>query len=81
MNKRTAAQLFKHLVNPEEALPKSPYGVSREYGNGGWGYCITKHGKIMYSDNKSLIFGSIEEAVREINKIEGVEGFMKTRIK
>lgn len=80
MNKRTAAKLFRHLVNPEEALPKSPYGVSRECGNSGWGYCITKNGEVMYSDNKSKLFNTIEEAVREINKLEGIEGFMKTRI-
>lgn len=81
MNKKTAARLFNQVVNPESALPPSPYGISRENGSGGWGYCITKNGEVMYSNNKSRIFGSVEEAVREINKLEGVQGFRKTKIR
>lgn len=80
MNKITAARLFKELVKYEE-MPKSPYGVSREYGNGSWGYCITKNDEVMYSENKSRLFDSVEEAVREINKLEGIQGFRKTKIR
>lgn len=81
MNKKTAARLFNQVVNPEDALPPSPYGVSREHGSGGWGYCITKNGDVMYSSNKARIFDSVEEVVREINKLEGVQGFRKTKIR
>lgn len=79
LNKRTAAKLYQSLVL-EADKPESPYSVSREYGPGGWGYCITKNGEVMYSDNKSRVFRKIEDAVTEINKLEGVQGYKKTRV-
>jgi hypothetical protein len=79
MNKITAARLYRDMV--ETDLPKSPYGVSREYGGGGWGYCITKNGEVMYSENKSRVFLNFKHAVNEINKLESIEGYQKTKIR
>ncbi len=80
MNKQTAARLYSDLVLDADK-PESPYGVSREISEGGsWGYCITKDGEVMYSGNKSRVFNSVKDAVREINKIESVQGFKKTRV-
>lgn len=80
MNKATAARLFVHVVDPNANLPKSSYGVSRESVTGTWGYCITKNGSVMFSGGKSKLFESIDEAIEEINKLEGLEGFRKSKI-
>lgn len=80
MNKRTAAKLYADLVLDIDK-PVSPYGVSREISEGGsWGYCITKDGEVMYSGTKAKVFDSVNAAVREINKLEAVQGFRKTRV-
>lgn len=80
LNKRTAAKLYSELVQ-ECDKPKSPYGISRELAsNGFWGYCITKDGEVMYSDKSSQVFSSFEVALKEINKLEAVQGYKKTRV-
>lgn len=80
MNKRTAAKLYSELVLDADK-PNSPYGVSREISEGGsWGYCITKDGEVMYSGNKSRVFKSVKAAVKEINTLEMVQGYKKTRV-
>lgn len=82
MNKKTSARLFVKLVDPDSALPKSPYGVSREYGsNGMWGYCITKNGDVMYSSNTAKVFESIDSAIRDINLLERLEGYRPTKLR
>lgn len=80
LNKLTAAKLYSEIVLDADK-PTSPYSVSRERAeNGAWGYCITKNGEIMYSGNNSRVFGSIKEALREINNLEAIQGYKKTRV-
>lgn len=80
LNKRTSANLYKEMVL-DANKPDSPYSVSRECGDSGdWGYCITKDGEIMYSNGKSRIFDSVAQALKEINTLEAVQGYKKTRV-
>lgn len=80
MNKRTAAKLYAELVQ-DSTKPDSPYGISRECNSDDvWGYCITKNGEVMYSANRSRIFGTIKLALKEVNALEAVQGYKKTRV-
>jgi hypothetical protein len=35
----------------------------------------------MYSENKSRVFLNFKHAVNEINKLESIEGYQKTKIR
>lgn len=81
MNKATSARLYKDLVEPVSALPKSPYSLSREKGGGNtWGYCITKNGEVMYSDGSAQVM-DLDTAIKQLNIIERIEGVKPTKLR
>lgn len=83
MNKRIAAWVYVKTVNPEGTKPKSPYGLSRERNqNDDWGYCITKDGKIIYDEsNSAVVYSFVEGAIKDMNILEQLEGYEKTKLK
>lgn len=83
MNKRIAAWIYVKTVNPESTKPKSPYGLSRELNNNDvWGYCITKNGEIIYDKSKNaVVYSYVEGAIVDMNILEQLEGYEKTKLK
>ncbi len=80
-SKLIARNIYLRTIAPNTGAKKSPYGV--EYvksENGKWGYCVTKKGSILYSENHAKVFTTIEECVRHINQFEKIEGYEKTRV-
>ncbi|AQW89000.1 hypothetical protein FDH34_gp445 [Serratia phage BF] len=83
VNRSIAARIYERTILDlaQSDLPDSPYGVSREpRGDGSWGYCITKNGKIVFSSDTAQIFPSIGTIINEINKLEKIEGYKLTRV-
>ncbi|SOK58748.1 hypothetical protein [Yersinia phage fHe-Yen9-04] len=83
VNRSIAASIYKRTIDDinQSELKPSPYGVSREpRGDGSWGYCITKNGKIQFTSDKAQIFSNINSIIREINTLEKIEGFKLTRV-
>ena len=85
--KSIAAYVYVKTVcpDPEEHLSKSPYGISRELdSNGKWGYCITKNGEIMYSDDRGKLTAPVYiefmSALKDMNLLEKIEGYKITKV-
>lgn len=83
MNKRIAAWVYVKTVNPESSNPKSPYSLSREQNiEHNWGYCITKNGEIVYDDKRNaIVYSTAEGAIKDMNILEQLEGYEKTKLK
>ncbi|QOI71472.1 hypothetical protein pEaSNUABM50_00495 [Erwinia phage pEa_SNUABM_50] len=81
-NKMIAATIYNRSTG--NFGKKSPYGLSREQGvDKKWGYCITKHGKILRGNDgygSAPVYLSIAEAVKDMNVMEAIEGYKLTTI-